>query len=480
MPKLINYFQKTLSAKLSFWVVVFVAALFVAALSVMSHYARQAVIEEAIARSEQTLQTSVLSIENILHRTEVIANNMCDYAEGHLANPDDMLFLSRQMIETNPGIVGCAICFEPDFYPQKGRLFMAYHFRRGNKVLSSDHFGSTPYLEQDWYARPKTSGSPGWAEPLPKDTTTEHPIITYSTPIRQNGRLVGILAVDIPLDDLSRIVQEARPYPNTFCALLGKSGNFIIHPDTAMLAPGAMFRQLRHIDAKSAALAKAMLDGDSGYMEINLYGVDCYAFYKPFKNTNWSIDIICSKAELFAPYYQLMTITMLLTFGGLILLLVFCRLFIHNQLNPLEELDTSIKQLTAGNFTQPVTISKRHDEVGDLQKSFYAMQQAIVSKLDEIQQSSKMLNEQKEALRAAFARTQEADRVKAVFLHSVTNQLAPPVNAINDIVSNIHTHHDILKQADISRMAEQMQTYTDTIINLLQQMIKVSENDRKP
>ena len=70
MPRLISYFQKSLSARLSFWVIAIVAALFVAALVIMSHYARQAVKEEAIARSEQALQTAALNIDNILHKTE--------------------------------------------------------------------------------------------------------------------------------------------------------------------------------------------------------------------------------------------------------------------------------------------------------------------------------------------------------------------------------------------------------------------------
>ena len=479
MPRLISYFQKSLSARLSFWVIAIVAALFVAALVIMSHYARQAVKEEAIARSEQALQTAALNIDNILHKTEVAAINMREYVENRLANPDDILLISKQLVETNHDIVGCAICFEPDFYPQKGRLFMAYHFRRGNKILCSDHFGSTSYLQQEWYSRPKTTDSPCWAEPIPKDTTYGCPIITYSTPIHQKGKFVGILAVDITLNDLSRIAQEVRPYPNTFCALLGKSGNFIIHPDTAMLNPGAMFRQLRMLDAKSAELAKAMLDGDSGYMEVNIYGIDCYAFYKPFKNTNWSINIITWKSELFAPYNRLMTITSILVLGGLILLLVFCRTFIHRQLNPLEQLDRSVQQLAAGDFSHPVVVSKRRDEIGSLQKSFHAMQQAIISKIDEIQQHSQKLNKQKETLFAAYDRTHEAERIKTVFLHNVTSQLVEPVNGISDIVNNIKTNHDTLKQKDISQMAKQMQTYTNTIINLLHEMIKVSENDSK-
>ena len=107
------------------------------------------------------------------------------------------------------------------------------------------------------------------------------------------------------------------------------------------------------------------------------------------------------------------------------------------------------------------------------------MQQAIISKIDEIQQRSKKLNKQKETLFASYDRTQEAERVKTVFLHSVTNQLVEPVTGISDIVSNIKTNHDTLKQKDISQMAKQMQIYTNTIINLLHEMIKVSENDGK-
>jgi methyl-accepting chemotaxis protein len=138
-----------------------------------------------------------------------------------------------------------------------------------------------------------------------------------------------------------------------------------------------------------------------------------------------------------------------------------------------------VQQLAAGDFSHPVVVSKRRDEIGSLQKSFHAMQQAIISKIDEIQQHSQKLNKQKETLFAAYDRTHEAERIKTVFLHNVTSQLVEPVNGISDIVNNIKTNHDTLKQKDISQMAKQMQTYTNTIINLLHEMIKVSENDSK-
>lgn len=65
-----NRIRYSLTAQVSLWVVGFAVVLFVAALLVMSHYARQGIYREAMEKAQQTLRTTELRIDNTLNEVE--------------------------------------------------------------------------------------------------------------------------------------------------------------------------------------------------------------------------------------------------------------------------------------------------------------------------------------------------------------------------------------------------------------------------
>ena len=83
-----------------------VTILFVAALAIMFKYSHDAVEQESLAKAEEMLNGTVLSIDNKLHKTEVATRNMLWNVEKHLDDPESMTHYARQLVGSNPDIVG--------------------------------------------------------------------------------------------------------------------------------------------------------------------------------------------------------------------------------------------------------------------------------------------------------------------------------------------------------------------------------------
>lgn len=466
---------KTLSVRLSLWMVTFAALLFVTVLWIMLWFARQAVQQEAMEKARATLDSAALTIDNELAKVETATRNMLLTVTNEIGDPDRMMELSRLMVEVNPTVEGCAIAFRPGFYPKRGELFMAYYHRVGNTIIRSDHFGDIPYTEQEWFSLPLQNDREDWADPLPVSKFYTRPITTYSVPIRQGGVAVGVLAIDIPLDWLSRTIQDARPFPNTYCALVNQNGSFIVHPNWAMQGPGSVGKLLaEHPNPDGELLANAMLSGQSGSVQLEVWGRKSYVFYRPFDNPGWSLGIVVPEEEIFESFRYLHSQAVVLTFAGLLVMLIFCFVYIAWQLRPLFRLDASTRRLADGHFDSMLEPTDRRDEIGHMQRAFREMQHSLSLHLDKIALQRKTLEEQGDALREAYEHSQEADKAKTAFIHSVTSQLATSVAVICDLVGHIHQEHAHLNCNDIEEMTERMFQQTNIVTDLLNRMISFS------
>ena len=136
MGKLLNFITKNLSLRISL-MVVYGFVLLTVTLVVMFHFAHRALKEEAMSNAQQTLDGTVLQIDNILLSVEQSAGNIYFDLIRHLNQPERMITYSRQLVESNPYIVGCAIVFKPDYYPGR-HLFMAYIHREGHNTTTDN------------------------------------------------------------------------------------------------------------------------------------------------------------------------------------------------------------------------------------------------------------------------------------------------------------------------------------------------------
>ncbi len=487
MKAIVRYLRSSLPRRLSFWVVVIVAAIFTAASSLFFSETREVVREEAWDKAAKTIEGAVLHIDNTLHRTEVAANNMLVVIESHLNEPDLMFDLSRQVLESNPDLTGCSISFEPYYFKDKGRYFSAYSYNNGDSIQTEQEgTDNYQYHCMDWYLIPKLLNKPYWIEPFFEDAeegiVVKDIFCSYSQPIHDaRNNVVGTFSVDIRLDWFSQTISEAKPYPHSYSVLLGKGGTFLVHPDSTKLFYETIFtRSMEKQDSVMTSIGEAMLAGETGHRIVDIGGERCYVFYKPFKNTGWSVATICPESDIFESYDGLQRASHVTMAVGLLLLLIFCLLIVNHTLRPLKHLADFTALTAEGQFTDDVPDSERPDEIGQLQHRFLRLQQALKKYIGELQQQTYMLEEQNRELSAAYEKVKEEERIKTRVLHQMSEDMVQPVQGIVTQSRAICDYHEEMSNEAFTHTVDDLLQNTNQVTALLDTLLKEAQGgDRK-
>ena len=467
---------KSLSAKLSLWVVLFVSILFAATFSLMFYYARQAVREESIGRAEDLLDRFEIEVGRKLHEKEVVSKQTQWYVEQNLSDTLEIGKYIQQILANEPSIIGIAAAFKHGTYPDRqDNDYMIYYHRKKGKVVRSERFANDSYLHQQWYEEPLQRNISMWTEPREDYRTDDEPIITYAIPLCKNGEVVGVYGVDISMYWLSQLIQAMRPLPNMYGAMMTHAGAFVIHPDTAMLRPRAMFKLMEMFpEDKFNYLAYRMMAGEHGTEILTLRGALSMVAYKPYEKTQSVIAVVCPEDEIMGHYNAMLPIMAVVLILALAAIIAFCTVYVHRELSPLRALEKSAKRIKNGHYDVPIKASNRQDEVGSLTNSFIAMQKSIKEHLDEIDSKNLKLVEQNWQLTEANRHIEEADRVKTAFLQNMTDQMGEPVNEISRLVTEVHLHHENMTHEEIAQLANQVDEHTRTVTDLLGKLLEVS------
>ena len=479
---IIQYIRQSLAARLSFWVIVCMTALFMTALGILFYYSRIAVKEEAIEKATRTLEGTLLHVENTLHEVEVAADNIKWQVEQHIDAPDSMFTFSRTILEQNPNLYGCSVAFDPYFYPEKGKYFSAYSCHSENGIETEQEGNDLyEYYCMDWYIIPYQLEQPYWVEPFREYDTggiqVDDVITSYCQPIHiHEGKTVGVLSVDLSLEWFSHTITDAKPFPDSYSIVLGKGGTFIVHPDSTKLFYQTIFTPtLEQPDTVLSNLGYAMLHGESGYKVLNRDGKDLYVFYKPFRHTGWSVAIVCPEKDIFEPYNSLQRSLMLIAVIGLLLLFIFCILIIRRGVRPLKQLAFSAQRIAEGNYEEKVPDTPRQDEIGHLQHSFSLMQKALAQHVADLNSTTDTLTQRGQDLQKAYEQAKEADRVKTAFINNMTDQMAHPVSIIAAESDLLREGYTTLVPEEMKAHVDNMLENTEAVTHLLNQLLDASE-----
>lgn len=456
-----NIIARTLSFRLSLMVIAALATLLMVALLILLFFSRKAVKEEALWDAEQTLEATVLNIDNILLSVEQASGNVYWKIYRSLQSGDGKEELyARRLVETNPYISDC-------------RLVMG----SGDSIQESGDRSL-------------------WTDPVKEGRTQERAVTSFRLPLFNGQQRVGTMVVDVSLALLSKIVLEAKPSPNSFSTLLGSNGSYIVHPDAKKLNRNVFELAKKDADPSVEEAARAMVAGETGYKHVRLNGDDCYVFYKPFERTNvpgraqsdlgWSAGIVYPEDDIFGDYNSLLYMVLIIAIVGLTLLLGLCYAFIHMQFMPLHQLSVSAQRLAdyyegsgdSGQETElgrQATIIRRQDEIGRLQSHFIEMQQSLSTRMRELQHLTDTLNERGRVLQAAYEQAQVGESMKTNFLYNMSDQMMSPVNGIKKSVDTIRNRYNELTEEDIDRLMEEIRRRGEKVTELLNQLIKDSE-----
>ncbi|WP_297471097.1 cache domain-containing protein, partial [Thermococcus sp.] len=150
--------------------------------------------------------------------------------------------------------------------------------------------------KRPWYQEAVAKNGPVWTEPY-KDASTGKWIVTYSEPVYVNGKLVGVIGVDVFVSTLIEQAKEIKIGQSGYIAIINQKGTVIVHPNESLV------QKLNIYDVPSLKpIADVLKEGkDNGWVVYEFQGVQKVAGYKRMKTTGWIVLAIVPLHELTDP-----------------------------------------------------------------------------------------------------------------------------------------------------------------------------------
>lgn len=375
--------------RLGRYIITAASILFFISMGFIARLAITAGKKQAVENSGNVLQASISDINGLLGSVESALTSTVWIIKEHLDDPDYMYNITSNLVKDNDLIIGCAVAFEPDHFPEKGEYFSPYSCQSGNDgEVTSFQLGSNDndYFTADWYVLPMLLGQTGWSEPYFDEGGAKQMMTTYSIPVAdENGRNIAILTADVSLEELTDVISGLQLYDNSYTILIGNSGSFISHWDPEKLLNSTIFSTALEMKSdKVFDIGRRMVNGELGSAEfISESGKDSFISFGPISN-GWSVGVISEYEDVFASARRMNIFLILSMLLGFVLLYFIIWKMIRRLTQPITEFAYSAQAIAKGNFKARIPEVQTNDELKRLQESLVYMEKSVDNYISEL------------------------------------------------------------------------------------------------
>ena len=200
---------------------------------------------------------------------------------------------------------------------------------------------------------------------------------TVAAPIRNNGKLVGVAGIDISLDEIQRISQLSKPYPDSVTAVFANDGTVAGHFDPSRIGQNMRDTEADMVGPYLDDFVKSVKDGQLYRFEryVPLIGANLSIQIAPIKvvssTTPWSFAVGNMQATVLKPVYNMIEIS-IVVFIIMVALVALAAVFLARSFSkPIVMVTDKLKDIAEGegDLTRTITIHTE-DEIGDLANFF--------------------------------------------------------------------------------------------------------------
>lgn len=255
------------------------------------------------------------------------------------------------------------------------------------------------------------------------DSITGELCVSVVVPVMQDSVVVGILIMDLKLEQISTYLASMSFGESGRLILMGKDNVIIGYEDHNLVGQdftevGVTGDIMEQIDAPTGELTKYKLNGESKL-----------AIMLELPETGWKLLVGMSRAEYNEQTVKIVLFLVLLLLTSTVIVCVFLRTIIVKKLRPISEINKGLKQMSQGNLH--ITIEHTgDDEVGQMADSMRTCVQTLWSYVNEIDTVMA-------GLAAGDLTTKSRVQFKGDFIH-IEHTIAAFTHKLTDLMSNIY------------------------------------------
>lgn len=215
-----------------------------------------------------------------------LAQSFLTLSASPVADRNLGIAMLRDVLATNPSFFSTWSGWEPNAFDGKdaqfanqtgydatGRFIPFWNNMRGGLEYAPLADYDKPGVG-DFYLTARNSGKEVVIEPFVYNLNGQNVQMTsLVTPIIRDDKVLGVVGVDITLDQLQKRIAEIKPYDIGYARLLTRQGNFVSHPDNALVGtkedPKSLLGQLlQYEDVRSYSMEQDRFLGEKSYTVV--------------------------------------------------------------------------------------------------------------------------------------------------------------------------------------------------------------------
>jgi len=203
-------------------------------------------------------------------------------------------------------------------------------------------------------------------------------VISVSKTVEKDGRIVGVVSVDINFSALSKDLSQIKIGKNGYAMLIDKNGITLAHPDVKLIGTDTFTK---------IPVWNEIKNNEAGFTSYEYNGVPKYAVYTKSSLTGlillgaMEVDEINNDTSILL---NMLMIFLLLTGPAALVLSIFISRSIALNIKKIKNV---MENASKGDFTQAVNV-KTSDEIGSLANDFNSMSSNISNMLRNVDVSS--------------------------------------------------------------------------------------------
>lgn len=353
---------KSLIVKVN-WAIIFIIILFIALLSWSFNN---------LFSEELSSQVKEVNLE--------IARALKNNVDNLLDNTEGVIYLTSSFITErldDPAQISDLLESVKNEYSQLKYLY--YADSSGQITITPDIDLKADYnpRSRSWYQQALEAEDLIWTDSY-LDANQEFLMITAALPVKDKaGEIVGVLAGDILLKQLSSTIANKKIGKTGYAYIVNQKGEVIAHPDHSLIETKANIKEM--VDYKQ------VLNSKSGTLSYQDLGEEKLAAFVALERLNSNIFVQIKIQEAFSVKKKLEIIVLKISLV-IISILVFTVFVINKKylLEPVHQLIDNVIEVANGNYD--VNISEpRDDEIGKLSESFNYMTDEISAAYEQLE-----------------------------------------------------------------------------------------------
>lgn len=387
--------NQSFSVRLSLYVIIATSVLCVGGLVGAEIFSIRELNKSLAKDAFEVLEVQIKDVENVLTEVESATKSMSWVVKERSDDAGFMFHLCENLLANNQNIVGTAVAFEPFHFPSEGKWFAPFSSFDSDGNIVSYQCGSEEYnyFDLDWYRLPKSRNSSMWVDPYYDEDNASHGLYpyltTYSVPLQDDlGNVFAVIQSDVSLQTITDKLSSLEGYEHSYSMLLGRSGSFISHPDSAVLNLATIFEYADELGSDEISeLGRNMISGKTGAAVIRDRNGRNYISYGSLSN-GWSMAIVCPYSDIYKSNRKMNILLILLVLLELLLLFIVIRRIVSRATKPIIEFAYSALAIGKGNFKARIPKIDTHDELRRLHDSLEYMLMSFNDYIEQLKVST--------------------------------------------------------------------------------------------